>query len=121
MADLISSGGLTTTGIWHEALGLIPEKDRIYIQAARKAGEKFQTEPRVKLNTIHGSKGGEASHVVLITDMAGRTWREYDKYPDDEARVWYVGTSRTAKDLTIINPQTSKFFDLQRGWRRGSI
>lgn len=69
--------------------------------------------PRIRLSTIHGSKGGEADEVVLLTDMAPRTHREALERPDDEARVWYVAATRARQTLTAVPPRTERHFTLR--------
>jgi superfamily I DNA/RNA helicase len=112
MADLIAGYGLKSEDIWHQALEKLPMQDKMFMLAARRNGESINREPRVRLSTIHGSKGGQAEHVVLLTDMAPRTKKEQVKNPDDEARVWYVGVTRTKERLTIVDPHSSNFFNL---------
>ena len=41
-----------------------------YIERVLQRKERLQERPRVRLSTIHASKGGEADHVVLLTEMA---------------------------------------------------
>jgi len=111
MARLRRDLGLITTEIWHVALDKITALEREYFIAALRRGEKLLREPRIKVSTIHGAKGGEADHVVLQLDMAERTYREYEVSPDDEMRVWYVACTRAKKTLTIIAPRTGQFFE----------
>lgn len=103
--------GLLTTAIWHEALVRIPKQTCLYILAALKRGEKLLQKPRIQCNTIHGVKGGEADNVVLVTDMATRTYNEYKNNPDPEHRVWYVGATRARKNLFIVQPETSQYYE----------
>ncbi len=112
MRDLLDHGGLMTTEIWHDAMDKMSPRDKMYILTARRHGEKFRKDPRIRLSTIHASKGGEADHVVLLPDMAGRTKREAERNPDDEARVWYVAVTRAKRQLTIVEPATRSFFSL---------
>jgi DNA helicase-2/ATP-dependent DNA helicase PcrA len=112
LADLRAKGGLLRDAVWHEALDRLPVRQMEYLLAARRRGEKLKQKPRIKLSTIHAAKGGEAEHVVLLTDMAYRTFKEMDTWSDDEARVWYVGTTRAKEKLTIIIPQTKMFFSV---------
>lgn len=105
MSDLVTSG-LRTDAIWHEAMDRIPADDRDYIIAARQRGERLRRRPRVKLSTIHASKGDEARHVILLTEVAKRTYREQDLNPDDELRCWYVAVTRAREKLTIVNSST---------------
>ena len=109
MGDLIQTGGLLTDPnlIWHEALDKMEHGDMSYMLAARRRGEKLRNgTPRVKLSTIHGSKGGEADHVVVMTEMAPRTHAEMLVNEDDERRVCYVAVTRAKDRLTIVPSET---------------
>lgn len=110
LLDLKNRGGLIcgTNDIWHEALDRLPRDEVEYIIAARRRGERLRGRPRVRLSTIHGAKGGEADHVVLMKEMARRTHREMERAPDDEARVWYVGVTRAREKLTIVESETAQ-------------
>lgn len=59
--------------------------------------------PTIRLSTIHSAKGQEAEHVVLDTSITERTENEMYKNPDAEARVWYVGVTRTKDRLDILD------------------
>lgn len=112
LGDLQERGGLLRTDVWHEALDRLPRDDMSYLLAARRNGEKLRGRPRVKISTIHGAKGGEAEHVVVLTEMAKRTHWEMERSPEDEARVWYVAVTRTREKLTLVSPQTRQFYPL---------
>ena len=99
---LRENGGLLRNDPWYDALDRLPRDDVGYVRAALKRGEKPGGRPRVIVSTIHGSKGGEAHHVILMKEMAGRTWREMGENPEDEMRVWYVGCTRAREKLTIV-------------------
>ena len=71
----------------------------------RKNGEKLNEDPRITLSTIHGAKGGESQNVVLLTDLSENTMKAYEKNPDDENRLFYVGATRTKEHLHIISPK----------------
>jgi len=53
--------------------------------------------PDITITTIHGSKGREADHVYLFSEMMGKLRGE-----EDEHRVAYVGASRAKKSLTVV-------------------
>lgn len=113
MELLRSSFGLRTSAIWHEALERIPASEKAFILVAARHGQKFTHEPSVRLSTIHGSKGGEADHVIILTDMAKRTFEEFSKRGgDDEHRVWYVAATRAKRQVTIVDPSSTNFFRL---------
>ena len=84
--------------------------ERSYILSMLRLGEKITKKPRITLSTIHSAKGGEADNVVLMTDMPHRTWRAYEKDPDDDTRVFYVGLTRAKQNLHIVQPVTNKYF-----------
>lgn len=112
MQHLREHGGLVTDAIWHDALDRIPEDERLYMVRALRGGERLQRTPRIRLSTIHGSKGGEADHVVLLRDMARRTHDEMWYHPDDESRTWYVGVTRARQRLSIAMPATARSYDV---------
>lgn len=109
---LKQNGGLMVDTIWHDALDRMSGGERAYLLRARQKGESTTGRPRVRLSTIHGAKGGEAEHVVLLRDMATRTYNEMREAPDDEARVWYVAVTRAKARLTIVAPQGNMGYDL---------
>ena len=98
--------GLDVGPIWHDALIRIPLDDREYYLACRRRGEHLHDDGRIRINTIHGSKGQEADHVVLVTDLTYRVQRGYERDPDSEHRVFYVGSSRALESLTLLAPST---------------
>lgn len=110
--DLKKSYGLLTTAIWHEALDRIPKDQCEYFIAALKNGEKMLKDPRIRISTIHGAKGGEADNVVLQVDMAQRTWEEYENNTEDEHRVWYVAITRARQRLFVLQETTSRYYEL---------
>ena len=99
-------------GDWYDVFTLISPKEISYIRAMLRRGEKITKEPRIRLSTIHAAKGGEATNVVLITDITSRVYKNYQKNPDDENRVFYVGLTRTKQNLYLIEPQSTKCFTL---------
>jgi len=99
--------------IWSEAMDKIPDKDRAYITALLRRGEKFNGIPRITVSTIHGSKGGEADNVVLFTDLSTAADEAMQMNPDDMHRVFYVGVTRTRKNLYVVEPEDAhRSYDL---------
>lgn len=97
---------------WYNALKKMHPDDVAYIRAASRRGEKLSGPPRIRISTIHGAKGGEAQNVLLFTDMSYRTFEGYQKDPDDESRVFYVGATRAKENLHVVLPQTGRFFEV---------
>lgn len=110
MANIRQHLGLMTDAIWHEALDLLTDKEKSYFLRCLKRGEKL-TNPRIRICTIHAAKGAEADNVLLLTDMANRTYEMREDNPSDEYRVFYVAVTRAKKVLHIIHPQTDKYFE----------
>ena len=97
--------GLKTDAVWFEAFDDAKKRDISYLRKMRKNGEKLNEPPRITLSTIHGAKGGESQNVVLLTDLSHNTLKAYEKNPDDENRLFYVGATRTKEHLHIIEPR----------------
>ena len=112
ISELKKDWGLLRDDPWHDALEIIPIEEReYYLTVLRRGGVKaLRDPPRVHINTIHGVKGGEADHVMIMTDMARRTYDQYQASPDDERRVFYVGATRAKHNLRLVMPQTSQHF-----------
>ncbi len=107
MDELVADHGLAVdpTLIWHEALKLIPETERAYLTALLRRGEKITAEPRIKLSTIHGAKGGEADNVVILTDLTFAAANHAMDHPDEIHRVFYVAVTRTRENLFLVEPE----------------
>ena len=91
--------------IWSEAMDRIADKDRAYVTALLRRGEKLNGVPRIVVSTIHGSKGGEADNVVLFTDLSPAADSTLRIAPDDVHRVFYVGVTRTRRNLYLVEPE----------------
>jgi DNA helicase-2/ATP-dependent DNA helicase PcrA len=104
MDSLKQSHGLLTDDIWHRALTKVSEDKREYLIAMLRRGTKITSEPKIKLSTIHGAKGGEADNVLLITDLSPKFARDYGKNSDDVNRMLYVGITRAKQSLHLVRP-----------------
>ena len=74
-------------------------------------GEDINKEPRIKVSTIHGAKGGEATNVVLYLNQTTNTMKAAGKSvakQDEEYRVWYVAVTRTIQKLYLIKCNNRK-------------
>jgi DNA helicase-2/ATP-dependent DNA helicase PcrA len=97
--------GLKTDDVWFNAFDEAPQINVYYIINMRENCEKLNQEPRILLSTIHGVKGGEADNVVLLSDLSLNTQKGYEKNPDDENRLFYVGATRTKEHLHVVKPK----------------
>lgn len=90
---------------WYDAFTTITPRTKTYIRAMRKNGENLKEKPRIKVITLHGSKGGEATNVVILQTQTTNTIKAARKSKirrDEEQRVWYVGMTRCKKNLFLI-------------------
>jgi DNA helicase-2/ATP-dependent DNA helicase PcrA len=99
-------------GSWEDSLNGLTVAERSYLAAMLRRGEEITKKPRIKLSTIHGAKGGEADHVMVLTDLSSKTFKSFERNPDDETRVMYVALTRAKKSLHLIEPTTEKYFPL---------
>lgn len=112
LAELQASYGLLTDDIWHKVLTKISDAQRQYIISILRRGAKLTGKVPIKLSTIHGAKGGEADHVMLLTDLSPKFAKEYAYNADDVNRLLYVGLTRAKESLHIIKPKS-----IERGFR----
>jgi len=103
--QLTKDFGLKTKKVWFEAFDDAGSRRVEYLRKMRANGEQLNKKPRIELSTIHAAKGGESQNVVLLTDLTKTTLDTYEKNPDDENRLFYVGATRTKENLHIIEPK----------------
>lgn len=97
---------------WNVALSGIPvERLEYYVECLRR-GEKLTAEPRVRIETIHGVKGAQADHVLIMSDISTRTFKGLEFEPDHEHRVFYVGVTRAKESLHIVYPHSDKSYEI---------
>lgn len=106
-AERKASSGLP---VWFECFDTVSDFQKEYIRAMLRRGEKLTKQPRIRLSTIHGAKGGEADNVLLLTDVSLKAYQQWQRNPDDELRVLYVGLTRTKQRLHIVQPSTNLHF-----------
>ena len=106
--QLTKDFGLNTKKVWFEAFDDAGTIRIEYLRKMRANGEQLNKKPRIELSTIHAAKGGECENVVLLTDLTKTTLDTYEKNPDDENRLFYVGATRTKENLHIIEPKRAE-------------
>ena len=90
---------------WDAAFKNIALTKRQYMRAMINNEEDLSKPPRIKVSTIHGAKGGEATNVVLFLNQTTNTIKGSKKShakEEEEFRVWYVGVTRTIENLFLI-------------------
>ena len=96
---------------WDVAFKNVALAKREYMRAMLENNEDLSKPPRIKVSTIHGVKGGEATNVVLFLNQTINTKKGAKKSKskqDEEYRVWYVGTTRSMKNLYLIRSNNKK-------------
>lgn len=104
--------GFDSAAPWYDMLLTIGDSKRQYYQALLRNGIDLHKEPSIYIGTIHSVKGGEADNVVLCTDITYRTRIGFDLAPDDEHRVFYTGLTRTRRNLFLLDPVTTEYYDV---------
>jgi len=90
---------------WYDAFTAVTPNTKTYIRTMRSNGEDLRRKPRVKVLTLHSSKGGEATNVIILQNQTTNTIKGATKThmkQDEEQRVWYVGLTRCSKNLFLI-------------------
>lgn len=103
VADVISSGQ------WKELAG----EDSLALACRQKYGELAET-PKVIVATVHSSKGMEADHVFLDTEITKpimMSMNQSDDGRDEERKVWYVGMTRAKSRLILLESSSGKNYE----------
>lgn len=105
MQELVSDYGLLVDrGVWNDVLTIDRVDSQYYKAVKERSGvQALIEEPKIKINTIHGVKGGEADNVYFSNSMGQRPHRNFKAgyTRDDEARIFYVAATRAKKRLFI--------------------
>ena len=109
-ARLNAHHGLVDLAVWYTMLQGINERTIGYYRAVLANGYSLTHAPNVSISTVHAAKGGEADHVIVLSDMASKSYSEYEKSPDDERRVAYVAVTRAKEKLTIVEANGRNYF-----------
>ena len=109
-------GSINLSLKWYDAFNNVSESQITYMRLLLLNNEDPTGTPRIKVSTIHGAKGGEATNVVLFLNETENTVKGARKSiakRDEEYRVWYVGLTRSMKNLYLIKSKNkSKEFKI---------
>ena len=97
--------GLITDKVWYEAFEGLDPMTETYIRNMRANGEQINKNPRIKMSTIHGAKGGEADQVLLMQDLTGAAIETFSHDPDELHRIFYTGATRAKRELHVLDPK----------------
>ena len=105
LEELTGEKNFNTNISWDAAFKNVAPAKREYMKTMLLNGEDLSKPPRIKVSTIHGAKGGEATNVVLFLNQTANTIKGSKKSQakeEEEYRVWYVGVTRTIENLYLI-------------------
>ena len=105
LEELTGEKNFNTNISWDAAFKNVAPAKREYMKTMLLNGEDLSKPPRIKVSTIHGAKGGEATNVVLFLNQTANTIKGSKKSQakqEEEFRVWYVGVTRTIENLYLI-------------------
>jgi superfamily I DNA/RNA helicase len=105
LEELTGETNLNVNLSWNVAFKNVAPAKREYMKMMLLNGEDLSKPPRIKVSTIHGAKGGEATNVVLFLNQTANTIKGSKKSQakqEEEFRVWYVGVTRTIENLYLI-------------------
>ena len=97
--------GLTTDKVWYDSFEGLDNITENYIRNMRANGEMINKNPRIKMSTIHGEKGGEADNILLLSDLTGAALETLSYDPDELHRLFYTGVTRAKRELHILDPK----------------
>ena len=90
----------------------LPDGGTKWVRAAKKWGVEAVTEPKIRIGTIHASKGMEASKVIVMTGISSRC-RDAEESDDtkfaEERRIEYVACTRAKHKLILAHDPRSKY------------
>jgi superfamily I DNA/RNA helicase len=108
LEDVKKDHGLVACPSWEVALNKMPAEQREYIRMCLRKGQRLDEKPRITISTVHSSKGGEADHVMLLTEAVSDRMKSQgaldEAQMEDEHRVWYVGLTRARQGLHLVKP-----------------
>ena len=83
-----------------------------WVRAAKQWGVDVVAAPRVRVGTIHSTKGQEADNVIVLTSV-GRKIRDSEETSEarfaEERRVEYVACTRARKKLVIAHDPRERY------------
>ena len=97
--------------VWFDIFTQADSHEKLYIRTMLGDGEKLSISARIKLQTIHITKGEEENNVILAMDNTNRiresmTNNEEKRY--EEHRIFYVGATRAKQNLYLLKAKIER-------------
>ena len=90
----------------------LPDGGTKWVRAAKKWGVEAVSEPKIRIGTIHSSKGMEASKVIVLTSVSQRC-RDAEESDDakfaEERRIEYVACTRAKHKLILAHDPRARY------------
>ena len=107
----IEDAGFQKGMIWFDVFTQADSHEKLYIRTMLGNGEKLSISARIKLQTIHITKGEEENNVILAMDNTNRiresmTNNEEKRY--EEHRIFYVGATRAKQNLYLLKAKIER-------------
>ena len=107
----IEDAGFQKGMIWFDVFTQADSHEKLYIRTMLGNGEKLSISARIKLQTIHITKGEEENNVILAMDNTSRiresmTNNEEKRY--EEHRIFYVGATRAKQNLYLLKAKIER-------------
>jgi superfamily I DNA/RNA helicase len=99
--------GVYKNQTWYEAFKYLDSDKNIYYREILRNGFRLNHD-KIEITTIHKSKGREADNVILIQDVSSKVFDNIKS--DSEHKCFYVGVTRARKSLTLVRPDTNKYY-----------
>jgi superfamily I DNA/RNA helicase len=107
----IEEAGFQKGMVWFDIFTRADSREKLYIRTMLSNGEKLSISARIKLQTIHITKGEEENNVILAMDNTNKiresvTNNEEKRY--EEHRIFYVGATRAKQNLYLLRAKIER-------------
>ena len=97
------AGLIKTDGSWQSVMN-VPSEDATYIdRVIERWGLSALVKNNIRVETIHASKGKEATNVIVFGNLSRNTYLSYASEPDTEHMLFYVACSRAKENLYVVS------------------
>jgi superfamily I DNA/RNA helicase len=94
---------------WFDIFNIDPNEIEYYRDVIGHNSD-IKAAPKIRVETIHSSKGSEADNVVLLMDMTRNVYKNYSNNADSELRCYYVGATRAKRRLFLVDAKGKHSF-----------